>query len=139
MQNEQRLLGDLKCTPTDPTLLAVHMVTNGALIGGTVIKCGETTNIGPSGGLVEAALALGSSVIALGGNKHKLKATLLALRNFEPLQCAEISGNIERDAAAIKELAPEDGVDVHTDSTPAEFLRPFYLSVASHLVMFHKN
>jgi NADPH:quinone reductase-like Zn-dependent oxidoreductase len=135
--NEQRLLGELKYTPADLILLSVYMVASGAIIEAADIKAGETIAIGPSGGsfggaAVEVALALGANVIALGRNKHKLEAMKLALGNPDRLQYAVMTGDIERDAAAIRDLAPEDGVDVYNDWTPGEFATPLYLSAASH-------
>jgi NADPH:quinone reductase-like Zn-dependent oxidoreductase len=135
--NEQRLLGELKYNPADLTLLVVYMVAAGAIIEAANIKAGETIAIGPSGGsfggaAVELTLALGANVIALGRNKHKLEAMKLALGSPDRLQYAVMTGDFESDAAAIKALAPETGIDVYNDWTPSEFATPLYLSAASH-------
>jgi NADPH:quinone reductase-like Zn-dependent oxidoreductase len=138
--NEQRLLGELKYSTADLTLMPVCMAAAGALVEAADIKPGETIAIGPSGGsfggaTVEVALALGANVIALGRNKHKLEAMKIALGNPDRLQYAVMSGDVDRDTATIKALAPEDGIDVYNDWTPGGTETPLYLSAATHAMV----
>jgi hypothetical protein len=55
----------------------------------------------------------------------------IALGNPDRLQYAAMSGDADRDAAMIKALAPEDGVDVYNDWTPGGSVMPLYLSAAA--------
>lgn len=137
--NEQRLLSNLKYTPPDLTVMPMYMAAAGAIVEAADIKPGETIAIGPSGGsfggaTVEVALALGAKVIALGRNKHKLEAMKIALGNPDRLQYAVMSGDVDRDAATIKALAPEDGIDVYNDWTPGGTVTPLYLSAVKHAI-----
>ncbi|KAG9187067.1 hypothetical protein G6011_10175 [Alternaria panax] len=58
----------------------------------------------------------------------------LALGSPDRLKHAVMTGNVESDAAVIKEVAPEDGVDIYNDWTPGSFATPLHLSAASHVL-----
>lgn len=130
--DETLLCGEFKYKAADLAVIPFYVVAAGALIEAADLKAGETVVVGPAGGsfggtAVELALAIGANVIALGrdeGRLTKIKADLGSPPRFKTVL---MTGNDDRDAAAILESTPfKAGADVYNDWTPGN-TKPMYL------------
>ncbi|KAH8204743.1 hypothetical protein TruAng_001077 [Truncatella angustata] len=131
--DEQRLFGKLNYDAADLAAIPLYQVAAGAILEAKTIQAAETVIIGPSGGsfggaAVELALAIGANVIALGRNESKLEEMKRALGSPPQFDYVVMSGDSEKDTAAILERTPNGaGAEVYNDWTPGNMAKPPYL------------
>ncbi len=116
--DEGRLCGGLGYEVVELAAMAALLVPYGGLrdIG---LRAGETVIVSPAtgafgGAAVLVALAMGARVIAMGRNVEKLERIK---GRSERIETVPITGDVQRDAAALKSFGP---VDAFFDISPPE-------------------
>lgn len=133
--NETRLCGELGYRPVELQDITLHSMAYAALIEAGKMKAGDTVIIGPSTGTfsataVELALLLGANVVALGRNKEGLGRLANQLGDPDRLQLVVMTGNAEKDTAAILNATPDgEGAEVFNDwSSSTLQTAPYFLA-----------
>lgn len=120
--DEDRLVRGLGYTIEDLTQLIPPMVPFGGFCD-VGLRAGETVLVSPAtgkygGAAVHVALALGARVIAMGRNHKSLEK--LVRHGGGRVSTVRITGDVEADAADIREKAPRGLIDVWMDLSPPE-------------------
>lgn len=131
--DEDRLMKQLGYTPAELSTFLLYETAAGAALEAGNIRPGETVVIGPATGsfggvTTQLALTLGANVIALGRSLKTLNAMKESLGNPERLQLLAMTGDVSKDAAAIRQLTPfGQGADLFNDWTPGWLPKPLFL------------
>lgn len=134
--DETKLCKKQGYSPSELMEIPVHSMAYGALLEAGGLQPGETVIIGPATGTfgpaaAELALAMGATVIALGRNKEKLHAFASKLENTDRLECVTMTGDDDKDAAAILEATPGGrGAEMINDWTSSTLKDPPFLPAA---------
>ena len=127
LENAYALDEDLLCkqmgyTIADLNWLGPCLVPAGGLMQ-IDVKAGETVIIAPatgfySGAAVHMAIGMGAKVIAAGRNASVLSKMAETYKTTERFASVQLTGDVEKDTAALKESAGGKGVDAYLDFSP---------------------
>jgi threonine dehydrogenase-like Zn-dependent dehydrogenase len=121
--NENRLCGELGYHINDLSAILACTVPYGGLddagvkSGDTVIVAPATGNFG--GAAVLTALAMGANVVACGRNQETLDTMAKAIGSPQELKAVRLTGEVEKDTAAILAATGPEGADFYIDFSPA--------------------
>ncbi|KAH8671399.1 hypothetical protein BX600DRAFT_247909 [Xylariales sp. PMI_506] len=126
--DEDALVNKLGYSIDELCYLSRFAVAYGA-VSALDIKAGETVIVGPAtghygGAAVEVAAARGARVIAFGRNRE----ALAKIQSHVPrVEIAVLSGDVEKDAAALQAFGP---ADAYIDFSPFQVTNPTHVSSA---------
>jgi D-arabinose 1-dehydrogenase-like Zn-dependent alcohol dehydrogenase len=122
--DEKKLCGEMGYSIEDLLTIQSACIPYGAFNEADV-KAGDTVIVAPAtgtfgGAAVLTALAMGANVIACGRSQERLDDLVKAMGSPAELKTAALTGDAEKDTAALLAIAGAPGADVYIDFSPPE-------------------